>query len=92
VTCFKVLNYFKVISKLLGIESSHHIMVKELLQGTTKWFKAKMGLCDQGLDIRREIKNAHASLEDYEAMFGKRKGFNGFRYDVCKDSTLVARV
>jgi hypothetical protein len=29
-------------------------MVKELLQGTTKWFKAKMGLCDQGLDIKKE--------------------------------------
>jgi hypothetical protein len=44
------------------------------------------------LDIRKEVTNAHASFEDYEAMFGKRKGFNGFRYDVCKDFTLVARV
>jgi hypothetical protein len=67
-------------------------MVKELLQAATKWFKAKMGLCDQGLDIRKEITNAHASLQDCEAMFGKKKGFNGFRYDVCKDSTLVAKV
>jgi hypothetical protein len=51
-----------------------------------------MGLHDQGLDIRKEITNAHASLEDYEGMFSKRKGSDGFRYDVCKDSTLVERI
>jgi hypothetical protein len=51
-----------------------------------------MGLYDQGLNIRKEIIDAHASLKDCETIFGKIKGSNNFRYDVCKDLKLVARV
>jgi hypothetical protein len=67
-------------------------MVKEFLEGSAKWFKAKMGLYDQWLHIRKEIIDAHASIEDCEVVFGKIKGSNGFRYDVCKDTKFVARV
>lgn len=67
-------------------------MVNELLEGNVEWFKVKMGLYDQGLNIRKEITNAHASFKDYETVFGKIKSSNGFRYDVCKDFKLVARV
>jgi hypothetical protein len=76
----------------LGIEKSFQKMVKELLEGTIKWFKAKMGLYDHGLDIKKEITDDHAYMEEYEAMFGKRKGSNGFKYDVCKDLNVVVRV
>jgi hypothetical protein len=67
-------------------------MVKELLEGIVEWFKAKMGLYDHGLDIWKEIIDDHAYMEEYEAMFGKRKGSNGFTYDVCKDLNVVVRV
>ncbi len=51
-----------------------------------------MGLYDQGLNIRKEITDAHASLKDCETIFGKIKSSNDFKYDVCKDFKLVARV
>ncbi len=42
-----------------------------------------MGLCDHGLNIKKELIDSHASIVEREAMFGKRKGNNGFRYDIC---------
>ncbi len=78
--------------KLLGIEKSFQKTAKELLEGIVKWFKATMGLYDHGLDIKKEITDDHAYMEEYEAMLGKRKGSNGFRYDVYKDFNVVVRV
>jgi hypothetical protein len=66
--------------------------MKELIEGSAKWFKVKMGMCDHGLNIRKEFIDSHASIVECEAMFGKRKGNNGFRYDNCVEPTLVARV
>jgi hypothetical protein len=51
-------------------------MVKELVEGSVEWFKSKMKLHDHGLDI----------------IFGKRKGSNGFKLDICCDLDVVARV
>jgi hypothetical protein len=76
----------------LGIEKSFQKMAKELLEGIVKWFKAKMGLYDHGLDIKKEIIDDHAYMEEYEAMCGKRKGSNEFRYDVYKDLNVVVKV
>ncbi len=61
-------------------------------EGNAKWFKEKIGLVNEGLDIKKEITYLHASLADCEVMFGKRKGSNGFKLDVCKDVNVVARV
>jgi len=66
--------------------------MKELVEGNAKWFKVKMGMCAHGLNIRKELIDSHASIVVCEAMFGKRKGNNGFRYDNCVEPTLVARV
>jgi hypothetical protein len=66
--------------------------MKELIEGSAKWFKVKMGMCDHGLNSRKELTNSHASIVECEAMFGKRKGNNGFRYDNCVEPILVARV
>jgi hypothetical protein len=66
--------------------------MKELIEGSAKWFKVKMGMCDHGLNIRKEFIDSHAFIVECEAMFGKRKGNNGFRYDNCIEPTLVARV
>jgi len=41
---------------------------------------------------REGTNKSHASIVVCEAMFGKRKGNNGFRYDNCVEPTLVARV
>jgi len=51
-----------------------------------------MGMCDHGLNIKKELVDSHASIVECEAMFGKRKGNNGFRYDNCVELTLVVRV
>jgi hypothetical protein len=32
------------------------------------------------------------SVADHEAIFGKRKGSNGFKLDICCDPDVVARV
>jgi len=51
-----------------------------------------MGLCDHGLNIEKELTYSHASIAKREAMFGKRKNNNGFKYDNCVEPSLVARV
>jgi hypothetical protein len=66
--------------------------MKELIEGSAKWFKIKMGLCDHGLNIMKELIDSHASIDECETMFGKRKGNNGFIYDNCVELSLVARV
>jgi len=66
--------------------------MKELIEGSAKWFKVKMGLCDHGLNIKKELIDSHASIFECEAMFGKKKGNDGFRYDNCVEPTLVVRV
>jgi hypothetical protein len=67
-------------------------MVQELQEGNSKWFKEKIGLPNEGLDIGKEITDLHASLANYEVLFGKKKGSNGFKLDGCKDVSVVARV
>jgi len=66
--------------------------MKELIKGNAKWFKVKVGLCDHGLNIRKELIDSHASIAECEAMFGKRNDNNGFKYDNCVEPSLVARV
>jgi hypothetical protein len=63
-----------------------------LHEGNVEWFKKKIGLPNEGLDIRKEIIDLHASLVDCEVLFGKKKGFNGFKLDGCKDFNVVARI
>jgi hypothetical protein len=45
-----------------------------------------------GLNIRKELIDSHAFVAECEAMFGKTKGNNGFRYDNCVEPSLVARM
>ncbi len=67
----------------IKLSASSSYKMKELVEGNAEWFKVKMGLCDHGLDIKKELIDCHASIVGCEAMFGKRKGNNGFRYDNC---------
>jgi hypothetical protein len=68
-------------------------MVKTLVEGSVEWFKQNMKLPDHGLDIKKELANDNIiNVVDYEAIFGKSKGSNGFKLDVCCDPNVVARV
>jgi hypothetical protein len=40
----------------------------------------------------KELIISHASIVECEAMFGKRKSNNGFKYDNCVEPNLVARM
>jgi hypothetical protein len=64
----------------------------ELIEGSAKWFKVKMGMYDHGLNSRKELTDSHASITKCEVIFGKRNWNNGFRYDNCVEPTLVGRV
>jgi hypothetical protein len=66
--------------------------MKELIEGSAEWFKVNMRMCDHGLTIRKELTDSHASIIQCEAMFSKRKGNNGFKYDKCVEPSLVARM
>jgi hypothetical protein len=67
-------------------------MVQELHESSVKWFKEKINLPNEGLDIKKEKIDLHASMVDCEVMFGKKKGSNGFKLDGCKDVDVVARI
>jgi hypothetical protein len=67
-------------------------MVQELQEGNAEWFKERINLPNEGLDIRKEITDLHAFLANCEVLFGKRKGSNGFKLDGCKDVSVVVRV
>jgi hypothetical protein len=51
-----------------------------------------MDMCDEGLDIRKELNDNHAYTKDYEVLFSERKSSNGFKFDACNDSVLVATI
>jgi hypothetical protein len=55
-------------------------------------FQSKLGLCGEGVDIRKELHDSHASLSDCEVLWGKRKSSNGWKYDSCNDPEMVARI
>jgi len=42
--------------------------------------------------MRKELTDSHVSIVKCEAMFGKKKNNNGFRYDNYVEPSLVARV
>ncbi len=44
------------------------------------------------MDIRKELDDSHASLSDYEALWGKRKSSNSWKYDSCNDAEMDARI
>jgi hypothetical protein len=56
--------------------------MKELIEGNAKWFKVKVGLCDHGLNIRKELIDSHASIAKSEAMFGKKKTTMGLNVTI----------
>jgi len=56
--------------------------MKELIEGNAKWFKVKMGMCDHGLNIKKELIDPVASIVECEAMFGKKKATMGLNMTI----------
>lgn len=67
-------------------------MVHEVAEGNATWFESSFGLHNGGLDIRKELDDIHASLQDCELLWGKKKWDNGFRYKICNDTKLILRI
>ncbi len=50
-------------------------------EGIAEWFATKLGLCNEGIDARKEFDDMHATLVKCEAMCKKKKSHNGFKYE-----------
>jgi hypothetical protein len=61
-------------------------------EGTDEWFATKFGLCNEGIDICKKLDDMHATLIECEAMWGKRKSHNGFKYETCTNPKITTRV
>jgi hypothetical protein len=47
-------------------------LAEELAKGSVEWFKSKIGLFVEGLDIKRELNESHVSMEECECLWGMR--------------------
>jgi hypothetical protein len=63
-----------------------------LVVGSFEWFKKVVGLLAQGLIIRKEFNDEHASLEECEKKWGKKTLKDGFKHLHYKYSSFIARV
>jgi hypothetical protein len=66
--------------------------VEKLVQGSIEWFKSKIGLSMEGLDVRKELNESRVSMEECECLWGARKLNNGFKVISYKEASLVVRV
>jgi hypothetical protein len=67
-------------------------MAHEVAEGSATWFESSFGLHNGGLDIRKELDDTHASLQDYELLWGKKKRNNCFKYETCNDAKLIPKI
>jgi hypothetical protein len=58
------------------------VKIQEVVEGIVEWFEAKHGLCNEGLDIRKELEDSHVSIIDCEVLWGIKRGHNGFSMKV----------
>ncbi len=56
------------------------------------WFETKHGLCNEGLDIRKEFEDSYVSIANHEVLWGMKRRHNGFKYESCGDVGLIARI
>ncbi len=67
-------------------------MGKENGERSDEWFTTKLGLCNEGIDIHKELDDMHATHTKCEVMWGKRKSHNGFKYETCTNPKITTRV
>jgi hypothetical protein len=66
--------------------------IHEAVERNETWFESSFGLHNGRLDIRKELDDTHASFQDCELLWGKKKRNNGFKYETCNDVELWARI
>jgi hypothetical protein len=47
--------------------------VQEANEGSIEWFKSKMWLSAEGLDIRKDLNDSHMSMEECECLLDPKK-------------------
>jgi hypothetical protein len=67
-------------------------MAHEAIEGNVAWFESSFGLHYGGLNIKKELDDTHASLQDCELLWGKKKRNNGFKYETCNEIKLIGRI
>ncbi len=68
------------------------VKFQEIVEGSTEWFEAKHKLCNEGTDIMKELDDSHVSIPKCEALWGKKKKHNGFKYKSYGDARLIVRI
>ncbi len=48
------------------------------------------GVATKGIGIKKELDNSHVLFTKCEALWGKKKKHNGFKYESCGDAGLIA--
>jgi hypothetical protein len=79
---------------LVGPSLFGDIMVKlqEIVEGSVEWFETNHKFYNEGVDIKNELDNSHVLVMKCEALCGKKKGHNGFKYESCGDARLIAKI
>jgi hypothetical protein len=68
------------------------VKFQKIVEGNVVWFEAKHKLCNEGIDIKKEFDGSHASIAKCEALWGKKKWHNGFKYKSCGDASLISKI
>jgi hypothetical protein len=58
-------------------------MVQKANEGYIKWFKIKVGLYNEVLDIKMELNESHVSMKECECLWGPKTSKNGFKLISC---------
>jgi hypothetical protein len=67
-------------------------MVQEANEGYIEWFKIKVELSNEGLDIKMELNESHVSMKECECLWGPKISKNGFKFTSCNDPSVVVRI
>jgi hypothetical protein len=68
------------------------VKIQEVMEGDIEWFETNNGLCNDRLDIRKELEDFHASIANCEMLWGKKRRHNGFKYESCGDVSLITKI
>ncbi len=66
--------------------------MQEVDEWFVEWFKSKIGLSIEGLDIRKDLNDSRVSMEECECLLGPRKSKNGFKVTNCIELSVVAKI
>ncbi len=62
------------------------VKLQEIVEGSKESSEAKHKLCNEGIDIKKELDDSHILVTECETLCGKKKNHNGFKYKSCGDA------